>query len=338
MNDGRDHLGGNGASAVADHDLPQPPAPPVALAVPNVSEGRDAHTIAALADACRGRGVHVLDVHSDPDHHRSVLSVAGEPLALMDAMVRLAWECLDHIDLRRHRGVHPRIGALDVVPFVALTPDDASLADEMARGLGARLGEELALPVFLYGSVASDPAHGRPHDFRRGGMEGLARAIEEGRLVPDFGPHRLHASAGAVMVGARAPLVAWNVWLPNGTHEQARAIAARVREAGGGLPGVRALGLYLPAAEAAQVSMNLEDIDRTPPAAAVAAVRAEADRLGAHAGDSELVGLIPSRALRRGPSPGALGLRGFRPGQVLEAQMPALRRDVLGRRTAGGAR
>src|SRR5262249_49937597 len=157
----------------------------------------------ALADACRGRGVRVLDVHSDPDHHRSVISVAGEPLALMDAMVRLAWECLERIDLRRHRGVHPRVGALDVVPFVALTPDDAPLADEMARGLGARLGTELALPVFLYGHVAADPERTLPRDFRREGVEGLTRDVEEGRLVPDFGPHRVHPSAGAVLVGSR---------------------------------------------------------------------------------------------------------------------------------------
>lgn len=316
----------HGPSAVADRELPESPAPPTALAVPNVSEGRDAEAIRALADACRGPGTRVLDVHSDADHHRSVITVAGEPLALLDAMVRLAWECLDRIDLRRHRGAHPRLGALDVMPFVALTPDDAPLADDMARALGARLGEELALPVFLYGGVSTDPDRVRPRDFRRGGLEGLARDIEEGRAAPDFGPHRLHPSAGAVLVGSRAPLVAWNVWLPHGTLEEARAIAARVREAGGGLTGVRALGFYLPQAEAAQVSMNLEDIDRTPPAVAVERVRAEADRLGAHAGDSELVGLIPRRALLRGPSPGALGLRGFRPGQLLEAQMPAFRR------------
>jgi glutamate formiminotransferase len=304
--------------------MPSAPPRPLALAIPNVSEGRDEETIHALADSCRLPGVRVLDVHSDRDHHRSVITVAGEPLALQDAMVCLAWECLDRIDLRRHRGVHPRIGALDVAPFVALTPDDIPMATDLARGLATRIGEEINLPVFLYGFPATSPERTRPRDFRRGGLEALEAALDAGSIVPDAGPPRLHPTAGAVMVGARPPLVAWNVWLPDGALEDARAIAARVREAGGGLPGVRALGFYLPEAAAAQVSMNLEDIARTPPALAVASVRAEADRLGVATGDSELVGLVPGAALRYGPSPSALGLRGFRPGQVLEAQMPGL--------------
>ena len=312
--------------ALSDRESPAPPVPPppLAVAVPNVSEGCDEDTIGALADACRVPGARVLDVHSDPDHNRSVITVAGEPLAVQDAMVALAWECLDRIDLRRHRGAHPRVGALDVVPFVALTPDDVGLAEEMARGLATRLGREVNLPVFLYGFAAADPQRSRPRDFRRGGVEGLEKAVEEGRILPDAGPHRLHPTAGAVLVGARAPLIALNVWLPDGTLDEARVIAARIREADGGLPGVRALGFYLPSAAAAQVSMNLEDTARTPPAVAVAAVRREAERIGAHAGDSELVGLVSARDLR-GPSPASLGIRGFRPGQVLECHLPRLR-------------
>lgn len=326
MND-REHRGGaQGAAALADRDLPSPPARPAALAVPNVSEGRDPETIRALVDACRLPRVRVLDVHSDPDHHRSVITLAGDPLALQDALVALAWECLDRIDLRRHRGVHPRVGALDVVPFVALTAGDLPLAAEMARGLAQRLGEELNLPVFLYGAAAARPERTRPRDFRRAGLEGLVREVEAGAVVPDAGPPRLHPTAGAVLVGARPPLVAWNVWLPHGTLEEARAIAARVRESGGGPPGVRALGFYLPEAGAAQVSLNLEDLERTPPARAVAAVRTEAERLGVEVGESELVGLIPAAALRRGPAPAALGLPRLTPAQVLEARLPALRR------------
>jgi len=323
VNDRDASRGQQGGAALAD-DLPAPPPRPIALAVPNVSEGRDPATIEALTDAVRATGARVLDRHTDPDHNRTVLTVAGEPLALQDALFDLAAESLERIDLRRHRGAHPRIGALDVVPVVALTPDDMPLAQEVARGLAARIGGELAVPVFLYGTLAAHPDRSRPHDFRRVGLEGLAAEIEAGRLVPDEGPARLHPTAGAVMVGARPPLVAWNVWLPEGTLADARAIAARLREAGGGPAGLRALGLFMPERGEAQVSMNLEDL-RTTPQTVVDLVRREAERLGVEAGDSELVGLIPGAALAR-QSPTALGLPGFRPGQVLEAQMPALRR------------
>ncbi len=309
--------------------VPVPPLRmPVAYAVPNVSEGRDRATIDALVDACRVPGMRVLDVHSDADHHRSVITIAGDPWALQDALVSLAGECIDRIDLRRHRGAHPRVGALDVAPIVALDEEDLPLAAEIAAGLAERLGNELNLPVFLYGDeLSTDPDRTRPFDFRRQGMLWLEEEVTEGRIVPDAGPPRMHPSAGAVLVSARLPLVAWNVWLPEGSLTEARAIAARVREAGGGLRGLRALGLYLADAGAAQVSMNLEDYRVTPPYAAVAAVRDVASRLGIEAGDSELVGLIPRRALAYGPSPSALGLRGFRPGQLLEARMPpALRR------------
>jgi len=307
--------------------LPSAPARPVAIAVPNVSEGRDAATVAALADAARVPGVRLLDVHSDPDHNRSVLTVAGDPLALQDAMVALAGEAMERIDLRRHRGAHPRIGALDILPVVALTPDDLPLACELAEGIAQRIGDELALPVFRYGAIATNPERTRPHDFRRGGLEALTQAVEDGHIAPDDGPRRIHATAGAVMVGAREPLIAWNVSLPGATLDQARAIAARVREAGGGPPGLRALGMYLPDAGVAQVSMNLEDFRRTPPAVALAAVRREAERLGVEVGESELVGLIPAAALR-GPSPSALRLGRFRPGQLLEAQLASLRRNI----------
>ncbi len=317
MNDREAHQGAQGRAALLDASLPPAPAPPTAYSVPNVSEGRDPETIEALVDACRRPRVHVLDVHSDPDHHRTVISLAGEPLALQEALVSLAGECVDRIDLRRHRGAHPRTGALDVAPIVAIDDDDIPFASEIARGLAGRLAADLNLPVFLYGAVATNE-RARPRDFRRGGLEELTRAVAEGELVPDAGPPRLHPSAGAVLVGVRPPLIALNVWLPDGTVTEARAIAARVREAGGGPPGVRALGLYLPEAGMAQVSMNIEDRKAAPPAVVIAAVRAEAERLGIEAGEAELVGLIPGDALRGGPSPAALGLTGFRPGQLLE--------------------
>ncbi len=309
-----------GAQAVAPWDddaLPVAPRPPTALAVPNVSEGRDAYTIRALVDSCDVPRVRVLDVHSDPDHHRSVISLTGEPLALQDALVGLAAECVDRIDLRRHRGAHPRTGALDVAPVVAADEDGIDMASEIALGLAGRLAEEIALPVFLYGAVATSDRV-RPRDFRRDGLDGLARRIEDGEIVPDAGPPRLHPSAGTVLVGVRPALIALNVWLPDATLTEARAIAARVRESGGGLPGVRALGLYLVEAGMAQVSMNIEDHRAAPPAQVIAAVRAEAGRLGFEAGDAELVGLVPRDAVLGGPSPAAMRIAGFRPGQVID--------------------
>ena len=316
---------GYGANALAERALPPAVPPPPAYAVPNVSEGRDHLTIEALADACRVPRVRVLDVHTDRDHERSVLTLAGEPLALQDAAVALAAECVDRIDLRRQRGVHPRTGALDVLPFVAHGDGDLPLAAELATSVAGRIGDELMVPVFLYGEAATSPERTLPRDFRRGGLEALSREVDEGRLVPDAGPTRIHPTAGAVLVGVRRPLVALNVWLPDAGLADARAIADRVREAGGGLPGVRALGLYLPEAAMVQVSMNIEDHVAAPVPAVIAAVRREAERIGVEAGEAELVGLVPRAALA-GASPAALGIRGFRPGMVVESHLPTASR------------
>jgi glutamate formiminotransferase len=327
VNDREGPDGPQGRAALLEAGLPASPGSPLAYAVPNVSEGRDPATVAGLVDACRVPRVRVLDVHSDPDHDRSVITLAGEPLALQDALVALAGESIDRIDLRRHHGVHPRVGALDVVPIVVLEDEDIPLASEIATGLCERLGAELNLPVFRYGAIATNPDRAAPRDFRGGGVEELERAIADGTMVPDCGPHRLHPTAGAVLVGVRPPLIALNIWLPDGTLTEARTIAARVRESGGGLRSLRALGLYLPQAAMAQVSLNLEDYRVTAPALAIAAVREEAERLGVHAGPAELVGLVPRAALR-GPTPSAMGIEGFRPGQVLELLVPGLARGL----------
>ena len=212
------------------------------LSVPNVSEGRDPRVIARLRDACAVPRVRVVDVHSDADHDRTVFTLVGPPMDVQDALVELAGACIDLIDLRRHDGVHPRVGALDVAPIVALTPDDEPLAEEVALGVADRIGNELMLPVFLYGNLVADPTRNRPHHFRTGGADALAEAIEEGRLRPDAGPERLHPTAGAVLVGVRPPLIAWNVELPDASLADARAIADRIRESGGGHPGLRAPG------------------------------------------------------------------------------------------------
>ncbi|MEQ9336192.1 MAG: glutamate formimidoyltransferase [Miltoncostaeaceae bacterium] len=301
-------------------DMPPALAAPIAYAVPNVSEGRDPATIRALVDACRLPRVGVLDVHSDADHDRTVITLAGEPLALQDALVELAGACMDRIDLRRQRGVHPRVGALDVLPIVAHRDDDLDLAKEVAVGLAARIGMELALPVFHYGEIAASPERVLPRDFRRGGLDAITEAVDEGLWVPDDGPAHVHPSAGVVLVGVRRPLIALNVWLPDATIADARAIADRVREAGGGLPGVRALGLYLPEAGMVQVSMNIEDYVASPVPAVIAAVRRQAERLGIGSGDAELVGLIPRAALG-GSTPASLGIAGFRPGMIVETQL-----------------
>ena len=308
-----------------DHETPAA-AERTLLSVPNVSEGIDPDIIAALDDACRHSGALVLDRHSDVDHNRTVFSLAGSPAALTASLIGLAAVAARWIDIRRQRGVHPRTGALDVVPVVTLGPDDLPDARQTAMAVAAGIAYELEIPVFYYGEIATRPELERPYGLRRHGVEALARMVADGTMRPDVGPARLHPTAGCVLVGVRPPLIAWNVWLPSATLAEARAIADRVRESGGGLPGVRAMGLYLPNAGIAQLSMNLEDSRSAPPWVVMQAVRREADRLGVELGASELVGLMPRAALG-GVDPAELGLREFRPSQLLEVNCPALARD-----------
>ena len=260
-------------------------------AVPNFSEGRERATIEALWRALE-RGADVFDVHADVDHNRSVLTAVGEDAALVDALVASVACAVERIDLRRHEGVHPRIGAADVVPIVPLRSNDMARARDAALTLGERLGEELALPVFLYGELAPGCA---PAFFRRGGPAELQRRIDAGELRPDFGPLRLHPSAGGVIVGARRALIAFNVNL-RGPIAAAREVAALVRERGGGFPGVRALGLELPSAGLVQVSMNVEDWEAAALHDILGRIRDEADARGAELVGSELVGLLPAGA------------------------------------------
>lgn len=289
------------------------------IAVPNCSEGRDPDRIRRLVESTQIDGIRVLDVHSDADHHRTVITLAGEGPRLVEAGVSLAACARDLIDLRGHDGVHPFVGSLDVLPFVALRPDRMADAVSCAREAAGRIGGDLHVPCLLYGQAAG-AGRERPARLRAAGLAALARAIEEGAVVPDAGPVAAHPSAGVVLVGARAPLIAWNVWLPGGSIDDARAIAAAVREGGegGGLPSVRALGLMCARTGLAQVSMNVEDYRRTPLLAVVERVRREAAARGLVAGESELVGLVPRDALA-GASPGQLGLAEVRPEQVIES-------------------
>ena len=283
--------------------------------VPNFSEGRDRATIDAIA-AALGEHAELLDVHTDADHNRSVFTLVGEDEQLVEALLAGIACARDRIDLRRHEGAHPRIGVADVVPLVPIVPEDMPRAQEAARKLARRVGEELDLPVFLYGELA--PGRG-PAFFRTGGLVELERRIEAGELPPDFGPRRLDEGAGGVLVGARRPLIAFNVNL-RGELEAARAIAAVVRETGGGFPGVRALGLELPSAGLVQVSMNVEDWEAAALHEIVGRVEEEARARGAEVVGSELVGLMPAGAAAAAAG-AMLKIDGFDSSRVLELRL-----------------
>jgi glutamate formiminotransferase len=284
--------------------------------VPNFSEGRDRATIAAVGEALSG-GVRLLDVHSDPDHNRSVFTLVGRDEPLVEALLAGIAVARERIDLRRHEGAHPRIGAADVVPLVPLRPEDLERARAAALELGRRVGEELRLPVFLYGELA--PGRG-PAFFRQGGTDELARRLASGELEPDFGPGELDPAAGGVIVGARRPLIAFNVDLRGATPEDARAIAAAVRERDGGFPGVRALGLELPGSGRVQVSMNVEDWEAAALHEILARIEAEAASRGAEIARSELVGLMPAGAAAAAAG-AMLRIDGFDASRLIETRL-----------------
>ena len=283
--------------------------------VPNFSEGRDRATVDALGEALGGQA-RLLDVHSDPDHNRSVFTLVGSAEELVESLVAGIACARERIDLRTHEGAHPRIGAADVVPLVPLVPEEMERAREAALALAERVGGELGLPVFLYGGLA--PGRG-PAFFRRGGVQELARRLEAGELVPDFGPPRLDERAGGVLVGARRPLIAFNVNL-RGSLEAAREVAASVRERDGGFPGVRALGLELPGAGLVQVSMNVEDYEAVALHEIVERITREASARGAELVGSELVGLMPAGAALAAAG-AMLGIEGFDASRVLELRL-----------------
>jgi glutamate formiminotransferase len=286
-------------------------------AVPNFSEGRDPAVIDALARAI-GERARLLDVHSDEDHNRSVFTLVADDAAIVEALLAGIACASEHIDLRRHEGVHPRIGAADVVPVVPIRPEDMERARTAALALARRIGDELGLPVFLYAELGEGRG---PAFFRRGGPEGLQSRIDDGELAPDFGPATLDATAGGVIVGARRPLIAFNVNLAGGASvDIAREIAAVVRERGGGFPGVRALGLDLPRAGKAQVSMNVEDWEASALHEIVAAIEREAKARGVEIEGSELVGLMPAGAAAIAAG-SALRIDGFDSSRLLELRL-----------------
>jgi glutamate formiminotransferase len=285
--------------------------------VPNVSEGRDEQVLAQLRDAM-SRPARLLDVHVDPDHHRSVYTLVGFGEELATTLLAGIRRAVDLIDLARHEGAHPRIGAADVVPIVPLRPEDEDRARAAALVLADRLADELELPVFFYGRLTEDGRE--PAFYRRGGPEELQRRIDAGELVPDRGPSRLHPTAGGAIVGVRRPLIAFNVNLRSADVGVAGEIARLVRERDGGFPGVRALGLELSRAGLVQVSMNVTDWEAAALHEIVERVVAEAEARGAEVVGSELVGLMPAGAAVAAAG-SLLRMEGFDARHVLELRL-----------------
>jgi glutamate formiminotransferase len=283
--------------------------------VPNFSEGRDQATIEALADALDSPA-RLLDVHADEDHNRSVFTLVGSEDELVASLLAGIACAVERIDLRQHEGAHPRVGAADVVPIVPLVREELERAAACAEVLAGRVGSELGLPVFRYGELA--PGRG-PAFLRTGGLDGLRRRVESGELVPDHGPASVDERSGAVLVGARRPLIAFNVNL-RGSLDAAREAARAVRERDGGFPGVRALGLDLPRAGLVQVSMNVEDYEAAALHEIVARVAAEAEARGAEVAGSELVGLMPAGAAVAAAG-AMLRIDGFDASRVLELRL-----------------
>ncbi len=291
--------------------------------VPNVSEGRDARVLDRLADAIRSvPGVRLANVHADPDHHRSVFTFLGAPDAVERAAVALADAVFASVDMRRHHGVHRRIGALDVLPFVPLRGVTMDEAVARARAVGAMLGRTHSVPVYFYGAAATSPARRALQAIRAGEYEGLPAKLADPAWRPDAGPVRLNPEKGAMAIGARDVLVAYNVWLDSADLDVARAIARTIRESSAGLPCLQAMGFPLSHEGVAQVSMNLLDYRVTSLAGAFDAVKSEAGRRGVGIKRAELVGLAP-RAAFEGREPESVGLH-MRPEQYLDTHLDAL--------------
>jgi glutamate formiminotransferase len=291
--------------------------------VPNVSEGRDRAVLDRLASVIRAvDGVTLMNVHADPDHHRAVFSFLGAPGAVETAALALATAVVETVDMRAHHGLHPRLGALDVVPFVPLAGAPIAAADTVAGRVGAAIAARHALPVYFYARSARRPDRRRLPDVRRGGYEALAARLATPAGAPDAGPARFDARAGAVVVGARDVLVAFNVWLDSSDLEAARAIARDVRESGGGLRAVQALGVPLPSRGIVQVSLNLVDHRVTPIGVAFDRVAEQARRRGIAVQRAELVGVTP-RAAFAGRSPQSVGLADFTDALLLDRWVDA---------------
>ena len=290
--------------------------------VPNVSEGRDRPLIDRLAGAIQSvAGVRLADIHADPDHHRSVFTFLGAPAAVEAAAYALAEAALRAIDMTTHRGIHPRIGALDVLPFVPIRETSMAEAVAIAHRVGRTLGTRFELPIFFSAEAALSPERKSLPWIRRGEYEGLARRLADPAWKPDAGPARFDPRSGATAVGAREILVAFNIWLDSNDPDAARAIARAVRASSGGLPAVQAMGVPLARHGIVQVSLNLLDYRRTSLPRVFERVRSEAALRGISIRRSELVGLAPRDAFA-GAAPENLALPDFTPAKLLETYLP----------------
>lgn len=299
------------------------PAPltPIVESVPNFSEGRRREVIDAVLEAVRKSGpVSVLDFSSDPDHNRSVLTLAGTPEAVYAASLALVAACVERIDLRVHAGAHPRMGAVDVLPLVPIRGITMQECVALARKLGAAIAQRHDLPVYLYEKAATAPSRRNLADIRKGGFEGFPAKIRDPLWKPDFGPERVHPSAGCVAVGAREFLIAYNINLASADLDLAKSIAKVIREKDGGYPCVKAMGVLLSERNCAQVSINMTDFRTTPLHVVFDRVREEAARRGVGIVGSEIVGLVPAEALFQAAQH-ALLLEDFDPSRVLERRI-----------------
>jgi len=293
---------------------------PIVECIPNVSEGRDQAVLDACGDAIRGAGARLLDVKPDATHHRTVFTFAGEPAAVKASALALFETALARIDLRHHKGEHPRLGAVDVVPFVPI--EGVTMADcvAMAREVGADVARRHNLPVFLYEEAAAVPARRNLEDIRRGEFEGLPAKLKQPEWAPDFGPAAPHPTAGASVIGARVALIAYNINLATNRLDVAKKIAAAIRQSSGGFRYVKAMGIELADRGIVQVSMNLTNFEKTPMFRVFEIVKREAERHGVSVLESEIVGLVPAAALTASAA-WYLQLEGFKDDQILENRL-----------------
>jgi glutamate formiminotransferase len=291
--------------------------------IPNISEGRRPDVVGAIADAIRAvPGVRLLDYSSDASHNRSVFTLAGDAAPLEAAVLALFEQTLRHVDLRSHEGEHPRLGAVDVVPFVPI--EGATMVDcvRLARKVGAEVAARFGVPVYLYEEASNNPARRNLEDIRRGEFEGLRAKMATEGWAPDFGPSEPHESGGASVIGARMPLIAYNINLNTDRLDVAKKIAAAIRHSGGGFRYVKAAGFKLEDRNLAQVSMNLTNYEKTPIFRVFEVVKREAERYGVSILESEIVGLVPAAALHA-TAEYYLQIAGFKAEQILENKLKA---------------
>jgi glutamate formiminotransferase / 5-formyltetrahydrofolate cyclo-ligase len=296
--------------------------------VPNISEGQRAEIVTRIAEELRRTtALQVLDVQSDAAHHRSVLTLAGDSASLKQAVLTLFELAIGVIDLRQHKGEHPRMGAVDVVPFIPIEGVTMEQCVALAKETGAAIADQFKVPVYLYEEAASDAARRNLEDIRRGEFEGLAEKMRQPAWRPDFGPTAPHVSAGASVVGARMPLIAYNINLATDRLDVAKKIAAAIRHSSGGFRYVKAMGIRLEERNVVQVSMNLTNYEKTPIHRVFESVRREAARYGVNVLESEIVGLVPSAALVSAAQY-FLQLDLFNADQVLENRLRVGRPDL----------